>query len=196
VSGAALPVQDTTPRMVAERAGALRPAPHLFVYPGTGPAGLRRAQPHDASAIHALLETHVAQGKVLPRTLDQVHRAIRDFVVAVDGERIVGCGALRLYSDTLAEVAALAIAADWQGRGVGRRIVETLKTEAAELGIARVLALTLEEGFFHRLGFRTVDIGTFPEKIERDCASCAKRTHCIEIAVLHETEPAGNAGRE
>ncbi|MGH7505097.1 MAG: GNAT family N-acetyltransferase [Longimicrobiales bacterium] len=158
----------------------------LFVYPAGATYALRHAQPADAPAIHAQLETYVAEGRVLPRTLDQVYRSIRDFIVAVDGERIVGCGALRIYTDTLAEIGALAVVRDWHGRGVGGRIVEALKLEARILAIQRVFALTLEDRFFHKLGFRSVTIDEFPEKIARDCASCARRAGCIEIAVVHE----------
>jgi amino-acid N-acetyltransferase len=160
----------------------------LFLYPAGETYVLRPAQPSDAPAIHSLLESFVREGALLPRTLEQVHHAIRDYVVAVDGGRIVGCGALRIYTDSLAEVGALAVARDWQVRGVGRRIVGALREEARALGIRRVLALTLQERFFHRQGFRTTPIAAFPEKIARDCARCAKRVGCSEIAVVHEIE--------
>jgi amino-acid N-acetyltransferase len=160
----------------------------LFLYPVGESYALRPAQPADAPAIHALLEIYVREGLLLPRTLEQVYQSIRDFVVAVDGDAVVGCGALRIYTEALAEVGALAVARGWQGRGLGHRIVAALKDEARALGIARVIALTLEERFFHRQGFRTTRITEFPEKIARDCARCAKRSTCIEIAVVHDVE--------
>jgi amino-acid N-acetyltransferase len=183
-----LPVLDVTPVPTLESARRGYRERLLFVYPMGASYALRHAQPADAPAIHALLETYVAQGSVLPRTLEQVYRSIRDYIVAVDGERIVGCGALRIYRESLAEVGALAVAPDWHGRGVGRRIVEALKLEARILGIGRLFALTLEDGFFHKLGFRTTEIAAFPEKIGRDCARCDRRSTCIEIAVVHEVE--------
>jgi amino-acid N-acetyltransferase len=157
----------------------------VILYP-FGRVALRRAQPHDAPAIHALLETWVRAGSLLPRTLGQVYRSIRDFVVAVEADTIVGCAALRVYSGKLGEVAALAVAREWHGRGVGRRIVEALVEEANGLGMEQVFALTLEAGFFQRLGFRTTPIADFPEKIAQDCRTCAKRNACVEIAVVRD----------
>jgi amino-acid N-acetyltransferase len=161
----------------------------VILYPLAPPVTIRPARVVDAPAIHALIEVYAREGKLLPRTLDQVYRMIREFVVADDGGQVVGCAALRIYHEHLAEIAALAVVERWQGRGVGRRMVETLKSEARALGVPRVFALTIDERFFHKLGFRTVPVVEFPEKITQDCRSCAKRTGCIEIAVLCELEP-------
>lgn len=158
----------------------------LVLFPFGAPVSLRRAEPADAAPVHALLEQHVAEGRVLPRSLGQIYRTIRDFVIAVQDDAVVGSASLRIHSAGLAEVAALAVAPACQGRGVGRRMVETLVDEARALGIARVFALTLEDGFFHRLGFRTGSVAEFPEKLAADCSGCAKRTHCVEICVVRD----------
>jgi amino-acid N-acetyltransferase len=144
---------------------------------------VRRAEPADAMELHALLEQFVAPGMLIPRTLKQVYQSIRDFIVVVDRGVIVGAGALRIYSAQLAEIGALAVSAERQGTGLGGRIVETLVHDARALGLQRVFALTLRDRFFHRLGFETVPIGAFPEKIAADCTSCARRAACNEIAV-------------
>lgn len=144
---------------------------------------VRRADPADAQEIHELLEQYVAVGMLIPRTLKQVYRSIRDFVVVVDRGRIIGCGALRIYSAELAEVGALAVLEEYRGTGLGRRVVETLVHDARMLGLRRAFALTMEERFFHRCGFHTVVISEFPEKIAADCATCARRANCQEIAV-------------
>jgi amino-acid N-acetyltransferase len=185
---AQLPVLEVHPVATLESARRGYRDRVMFMYPAGESYALRHAQPADAPAIHTLLETFVREGVLLPRTLQQLYQTIRDFVVAVDGETIIACGALRIYTESLAEIGALAVAHEWHGRGVGRRIVGTLKEEARALGIARVLALTLEERFFNRQGFRTVQIAEFPEKIARDCARCAKRSACIEIAVVHDVD--------
>jgi amino-acid N-acetyltransferase len=146
---------------------------------------VRRADPGDAAEIHALLENYVAPGMLLPRTLRQVYRSIRDFIVVVDRGRIIGCGALRIYSAELAEIGALAVLDGYQGTGLGGRVVETLVHDARALGLQRVFALTLRDRFFHRLGFETVPIGTFPEKVAADCSTCSRRAACAEIAVAY-----------
>jgi amino-acid N-acetyltransferase len=149
---------------------------------------VRRAEPSDARELHELLERYVAVGMLIPRSLKQVYRSIRDFLVVVDRGRIIGCGALRIYSAELAEVGALAVADEYQGTGLGRRVVETLVTDARSLGLQRVFALTMQDGFFHRLGFETVQISEFPEKIAADCVGCARRAACAEIAVARSLD--------
>mgnify|MGYP006198549775 CR=1 FL=1 len=69
------------------------------------------------------------------------------------------------------------------GSGIGRRLVETLVHDAGMLGLRRVFALTLQDGFFHRLGFETTVVSEFPEKVAADCSTCARRATCTEIAV-------------
>ncbi|MBX6364002.1 MAG: N-acetyltransferase [Gemmatimonadetes bacterium] len=147
---------------------------------------LRAARLADVPAILELLDGFARRGLLLPRTPEQVYRNIREFVIAEDGDALVGCGALRIYSPQLAEIGALAVAEHCHGRGIGRCLVDALVDEALDLGIARVFALTLQPGFFHRLGFRTGRVEEFPQKIAADCASCAKRATCMEITVVRD----------
>jgi amino-acid N-acetyltransferase len=175
-----LPVLERVVRSGLERARATRP---LAIVPEGSALYLRRAGPADAREIHELLEQFVAHGQLLPRTLKQVYRAIRDFVVAVEGDRIIGCAALRIYSADVAEVGALAVAVDHQGTGVGRRLVEAVVHDAQLLGLRRVFALTTSDTFFHRLGFTTTHVADFPEKIAADCTGCSRRATCTEITV-------------
>lgn len=127
------------------------------------------------------------------------HVGHETFGAARKGERVLGgktgvdggpraidaCGALRFHGPALAEVAALAVSEKKLGQGLGRRVVRALINEAALLGVERVFALTLDAGFFHRLGFRTTSIREFPEKMTRDCARCTRRAGCREVAVVH-----------
>lgn len=175
-----LPVLAGVVRQGLEQARARRP---LSIVPDGSTLFLRRAEPSDAHEIHELLEVFVAHGQLLPRTLKQIYRTIRDYVVAIEGERITGCCALRIYSADVAEIGALAVAPDRHGIGIGRRLVETLVHDAGTLGLRRVFALTLEDGFFHRLGFEATTLSEFPEKVAADCSSCARRATCREIAV-------------
>lgn len=175
----ALPVLDRIVRQGLEQA---RESRRVAIVREDG-VFVRRAEPADAQELHALLENFVRPGMLLPRTLKQVYQSIRDFIVVVDRGRIVGAGALKIYSATTAEIGALAVADDHQGTGLGGRVVETLVHDARALGLQRVFALTLRDRFFHRLGFETVPITEFPEKIAADCVGCARRTACIEIAV-------------
>lgn len=175
-----LPVLEHVVRTGLEHARATRP---LSIVPGASALYLRRAEPSDAREIHALLENFVAVGQLLPRTLKQVYRTIRDYVVAVEDGRIVGCAALRIYSVDVAEIGALAVRMQRHGGGIGSRLVDALIRDAQMLGLRRVFALTLQDGFFHRLGFETTLVSEFPEKVSADCIACSRRAACREIAV-------------
>ena len=142
---------------------------------------IRPARPAEADAI-ARLNNHFAdQFLMLRRTPAMIELAIADYVVAVDPHgRILACGALKEYSPSLAEVAAIAVAPEAQGLGLGRRIVSAVEALARMRGIPEVFALTLEPRFFEALGYQRVDRARYPEKIRRDCIGCARRFACNE----------------
>lgn len=149
---------------------------------------IRQARITDVPQIAELLEEYARRGLVLPRPIGALYRHVREFLVAVEGDRVVGCGALRLYSPDLAEVGALAVAEDCQGKKIGRRIVEALVEEARAFGVRRVFAMTLQEPFFNRLGFRTVPMTDVPEKIEADRQEGIDRAKCMKATVVRDLE--------
>ena len=72
---------------------------------------LRMARPADVAPIMALVNGYASDKLMLPVTAERVVLALEDFVVAVDARgRVRGCGALKEYSPSLAEVASLAVA--------------------------------------------------------------------------------------
>lgn len=149
--------------------------------PRIGNLELRRAHPSEADAIARLNNHYADQQLMLHRTPAMITLAIDDYVVAVDEHGgIMACGALKEYSPSIAEVAAIAVHPDAQGRGLGRRVVEEVELLARKRGIPKVFALTLEPTFFEALGYQRVDRARFPEKIRRDCIGCARRFACNE----------------
>ena len=145
---------------------------------------LRAAQPADVAAIVALVNGYASDGVMLPVTAERVVLALENFVVAVDARgRVRGCGALKEYSPSLAEVASLVIARDAQRGGLGKRIVEELEALARMRGIDELFALTMTAGFFQRAGYAITERARYPEKIRRDCTSCARRFGCTEVCV-------------
>ena len=148
---------------------------------------IRTARISDMRQVEALVNGFARDNLMLPKTYDQLARLFREFVVAVDGEeRVLGCGALRVYNQELAEIASLAVDESAHGAGIGRRIVERLIEEARALGLQTVFALTLQEAFFRRLGFAVVPRENFPGKVWADCRNCPKLHACDEIAVALE----------
>ena len=144
----------------------------------------RAATLDDVPAMVQLMGPYIATGDLLPRTAADLERDLANYRVATDQHGVViGMGALKPYSSGLAEVIALAVSPRAQGQGVGLAVVERLLDRAAELGFADVFALTRVPGFFHRLGFTTVEKSRFPLKVWFDCARCPRRQSCDEIAV-------------
>jgi N-acetylglutamate synthase-like GNAT family acetyltransferase len=145
------------------------------------PVTLRRAVPADALPISVLNNRFADEHLMLRRTPQMVELVIHDYVVAVDDHgRIVGCGALKEYSPSVAEVAGIAVSPEMHGRGLGRALVDAVEALAIKRGIHDVFALTLQPAFFESLGYERVDRARYPEKIRRDCLGCARRFACNE----------------
>jgi amino-acid N-acetyltransferase len=148
---------------------------------------VRPATIADMRQVEPLINRFAQRSLMLPKTHDQLARLFREFVVATDGDgQVLGCGALRIYNESLAEVASLAVEEHAHGRGIGRMIVDRLVEDARDLGLATVFALTLQESFFHRAGFSTVPKEMFPLKVWADCRTCPKLHACDEIAVARD----------
>jgi amino-acid N-acetyltransferase len=148
---------------------------------------VRAARPGDMLQVVELINAFAARGLMLPRVPEQIVRHFREFVVVTDEEgRVVGCAALRVYTAQLAELVALAVAEDAQGLGAGRLLVQAVEREARAIGVGTVFALTLQELFFHRMGFRTVPKELFLAKVWADSRTCATQDACEEIAVVRE----------
>jgi amino-acid N-acetyltransferase len=147
-----------------------------------GETSVRTARSTDAEAISRLNNTFAAEGLMLFRTPEMVSLAIDDYVVAVDRSgTILACGALKEYSPSVAEVAAIAVDEVARGQGLGKAMVRAVEELALKRGIQDVFALTMQPGFFAAAGYQRVDRARYPEKIRRDCLGCARRFACNEI---------------
>ncbi len=144
---------------------------------------VRSARSADAFAIAALNNRFARNGVMLLRTPEQIALAIDDYVVAVDARgTVMACGALKEYAPSLSEVAAIAVAPEAHGLGLGKAVVRAVEALAVKRGTTELFALTLEPGFFGAIGYHRVERARYPEKIRRDCIGCARRFACNEIA--------------
>ena len=143
---------------------------------------IRPARDVEAAEISRLNNIFAAEHLMLRRTPEQVALTIDDFLVAVDPRgHIMACGALKEYSPSVAEIAAIAVAREAQGNGLGRDVVAAVEALAMKRGVMHVFALTLQPAFFEAIGYQRVDRARYPEKIRRDCLGCARRFACNEI---------------
>ncbi len=122
-------------------------------WPDELPAEVRQARVGDVAGIRMLVDAHVGDRRLLAKDMVTLYEDVQEFFVAVDGERVVGCGALHVLWEDLAEVRTLAVAAHVQGRGIGAGLLVRLMEQAHELGVRRLFCLTFETGFFARHGF-------------------------------------------
>ncbi|GAA3766655.1 amino-acid N-acetyltransferase [Salinactinospora qingdaonensis] len=130
---------------------------------------VRRARTPDVSHIRHLIDAFSGERRVLSKSTVNLYEDIQEFWVAeVDnGEQstVVGCGALHVLWEDLAEVRTVAVDAAMQGHGIGHRIVTELLDTARHLGVQRVFCLTFETAFFSRHGFRPIQGTPVPARV-------------------------------
>jgi amino-acid N-acetyltransferase len=138
----------------------------------------------DVEHIHDIIAPYAADGTLLPRAVAELCENVRDFVVAEDEGRIVGCGALHLYGTHLAEIRSIAVAQQSKGRGAGRAVVNALLEEARRHSVTCVCLFTRTPEFFGHLGFQVARREALPDKIYKDCVHCPRLNDCDEIAMV------------
>jgi amino-acid N-acetyltransferase len=118
---------------------------------------VRRARTADVRAIRDLVAPLSASGRIVAKEAVSYYEAVQELrVVVVDGE-VVGCGALHVMWEDLAEVRTVALRPDHVGRGLGSAVLRALLQDARELGVERVFCLTFETAFFARHGFVPIE---------------------------------------
>ncbi len=160
----------------------------ITIAPDIASVRIRRASPADVAGIHAVVEIHVREGHLLPRTMESIAADLADWMVADAGGQIVGCAMLLMFSPVLAEVRSLAVMPAYRGVRLGDQIVLGLLELARERRIPTVFALTRAVRFFTRLGFAITDKERFPQKVWKDCVVCPLFHACDETAVVFEPD--------
>ncbi|HET8568242.1 MAG TPA: N-acetyltransferase [Candidatus Limnocylindria bacterium] len=145
---------------------------------------IRPARALDVDAMLDVINGYAREDRMLERSRQFLIERLRDFVVAEDGGRFLGCCALAVLTNDLAEIRSLAVVPDGAGRGVGKALVAACVEEARRLGLRRVFALTLVPEFFQKCGFVLTSLGRLPEKSAEECPVCPKRFACDEHAML------------
>ncbi len=115
---------------------------------------VRPARTSDVWFIRELVEPLVQRRILLGKETVVFFEAIQEFRVAEDAEGDpIGCGALHVMWEDLAEVRTLAVAPAWLHKGVGHALLAQLEADARALGLSRLFCLTFEVDFFARHGF-------------------------------------------
>lgn len=127
------------------------------------PSGLflRRARTPDVAAIRALVEPLAEERILVAKDPVNYFESLQEFRLVVDRpadgpEVVVGCAALHVLWEDLAEARTVATHPDYRGRGIGRSLMEQILADARDIGVSRVFCLTFETRFFQSLGFEEV----------------------------------------
>jgi amino-acid N-acetyltransferase len=119
---------------------------------------VRPARTSDVRAITRLVAGYADDRIVLGKETVTYYEDLQEFRVAEDADgTVVGCGALHVMWEDLAEVRTLAVDKTRHGEGIGSRILETLVDQARLLGVTKLFCLTFEVGFFAAHGFHQID---------------------------------------
>jgi len=117
---------------------------------------IRAAKTTDVKKIRAIVDTYAVERKLLSKETVTLFESVQEFVVAeVDGEA-VGCGALHVLWEDIAEVRTVAVVEQMHGKGVGHLILENILARAKEVGVKKVFCLTFETKFFGSHGFNEI----------------------------------------
>ena len=151
---------------------------------------IRPARVGDVPGIYEQILVHAEQKQMIRRSMAELYESIREFIVAVDDHnRVVGCVALHVFWEDLAEIRGLAVAEHVQGRGVGRRWLRPAGNRPASSKSKSLFALTNAVGFFERCGYHRIDKSELPQRIWNECVRCPSFPNCQEIALIRSTEP-------
>ena len=131
--------------------------------------GLRRFEESDFDAVWALhdaaLEDAGAHGGHGPweddlRDIPGTYlEAVGEFLVAIDGDELIGMGGLLRHGDGVWEIRRMRVAPEAQRKGIGRWILEELESRAGERGAETVAldtteAQTAARRFYEAAGYR------------------------------------------
>lgn len=131
--------------------------------PPTG-VHVRRARIADVRKIKALVDADAGR-VLLEKELVTLYESVQEFWVADADGAVLGCGALHVLWEDLAEIRTVAVDKAARGQGIGHALVDRLVKLAVELGLRRVFVLTFETRFFSAHGFREIDGTPVPQQV-------------------------------
>jgi amino-acid N-acetyltransferase len=115
---------------------------------------VRKALSSDVPHIQRLIGPYVSRRILLGKDDVTLYGSIQQFRIATGPDGVpIGCGALNVFWNDIAEVRTLALDEAWIRHGVGHRLLQGLEDDARALGIGRIFCLTFEVDFFTKHGY-------------------------------------------
>jgi amino-acid N-acetyltransferase len=118
---------------------------------------IRPAKTKDVKAIRKLVDSYAAPGRMLSKETVTLYESVQEFIVAERDGVLVGCGALHILWEDLAEVRTVAVQEGLHKQGIGHQILESIIERAREVGVEKIFCLTFQTEFFGRHGFEVID---------------------------------------
>ena len=117
---------------------------------------VRPAKTSDVRKIRAIVDAYASERKLLSKETVTLFESVQEFTVAEVNGEVVGCGALHVLWEDLAEVRTVAVIKSMHGKGIGHAILENILNKAKEVGVKKVFCLTFETKFFGDHGFTEI----------------------------------------
>ena len=117
---------------------------------------VRPARTSDVKSIRELVDSYAAPGQMLSKETVTLYESVQEFLVAEKDGVVVGCGALHVLWEDLAEVRTVAVAQDFHKQGIGHLILNEIIDRARKVGVKRIFCLTFQTEFFGSIGFKEI----------------------------------------
>ena len=118
---------------------------------------VRPARTSDVKAIRELVDSYAAPGQMLSKETVTLYESVQEFVVAEKDGVVVGCGALHVLWEDLAEVRTVAVHHEMHQQGIGHLILKEIIDRARAIGVKRIFCLTFQTQFFGSIGFVEIE---------------------------------------
>ena len=118
---------------------------------------IRPARTSDIKGIRQLIDSYAPQGRLLSKETVTLYESVQEFTVAVEGDEVVGCGALHVLWEDLAEVRTVAVHQEMHKQGIGHLILKEIIDRARAIGVKRIFCLTFQTQFFGSIGFVEIE---------------------------------------
>jgi amino-acid N-acetyltransferase len=146
---------------------------------------LMSARINDIKNMQELVYPEVESGTILVRSDDEIAQNIRSYILAKEGNELIGFCALHIHAPYLAEIRSLIVKENKRGNNIGNKLVTQALEVAKTLGLQKVLSLTYNKIFFEKLDFLEIPKESLPEhKIWADCIKCKSFPICNEISLI------------
>ena len=118
---------------------------------------IRKAKTGDIKDIRKIVDAYTTSGRLLEKETVTLYEQTQEFTVAEKDGKVIGCGALHVLWENLAEIRTVAVLEEFRGQGIGHKIMEDLINRANEVGVKKIFCLTFETKFFGDHGFNEIE---------------------------------------